>query len=283
MAETINYSGFVDRLKSRKDQLPPKLQAVAHYILNNPDDIAILSISKIAMAAGVQPSAVTRFTRELELTGFSELQSVFRERMIGPRLSYAERLKGISEKAVDANSPLDITDPHSVLEAFAGSAYISLMQVVDQQKQAPLNDVVKALRDAPAVHVSGGRGAFSVATYCYYGLASIGKRVFLIDNVGAMREEQLYAMHEDDVLLMISFDDYTRDTIELAEKAFKKKRAVLSITDNEFSPLVPFSKHSLFVREAKLGHFRGLVPAMVLCQSIIVSIGRCGEGPARQN
>ena len=80
MAEAINYSGFVDRLKSRKDQLPPKLQAVAHYILNNPDDIAILSISKIAMAAGVQPSAVTRFTRELGLTGFSELQSVFRER-----------------------------------------------------------------------------------------------------------------------------------------------------------------------------------------------------------
>ncbi len=31
--------------------------------------------------------------------------------------------------------------------------------------------------------------------------------------------------------------------------------------------------HTLFVKEARLGHFRSQVPAMVLCQSIIVSLG----------
>ena len=45
------------------------------------------------------------------------------------------------------------------------------------------------------------------------------------------------------------------------------------MTDNELSPIAALGAHTLFVKEARLGHFRSQVPAMVLCQSIIVSLG----------
>jgi DNA-binding MurR/RpiR family transcriptional regulator len=38
--------------------------------------------------------------------------------------------------------------------------------------------------------------------------------------------------------------------------------------------VAPLAAHVLFVKEARLGHFRSQVPAMVLCQSLIVSLGR---------
>jgi DNA-binding MurR/RpiR family transcriptional regulator len=48
----------------------------------------------------------------------------------------------------------------------------------------------------------------------------------------------------------------------------------VAITDNELSPMSGLADPILFVKEARLGHFRSQVPALVLCQSIIVSIGR---------
>ena len=38
--------------------------------------------------------------------------------------------------------------------------------------------------------------------------------------------------------------------------------------------LAALASHVLYVKEARLGHFRSQVPAMVLCQSLIISLGR---------
>ena len=276
MADPLDYADLVERLKGRRNSLSPRLQDVAQFVLNNPEDVAILTIVEIARAAKVPPSAITRFTQELGLERFSELQAIFRSRLVGPRLSYVDRLRGISERAADGEGPIDLSDPQEVLGIFASSAYVSLMNVVEDQRGAPLQAFVEAVRQAAGVHVCGGRGAFGVAAYSFYGLAALGKRAFLIDNLGAMRAQQMQAVAPDDVVLAISFDDYTRETVEVAEAAVAQGRMLLAITDNELSPLVPLAAHTLFVKEARLGHFRSQVPAMVLCQAIIASVGRSG-------
>jgi DNA-binding MurR/RpiR family transcriptional regulator len=102
----------------------------------------------------------------------------------------------------------------------------------------------------------------------------VGKRAHLIDNLGAMRAEQATAMGERDVLLALTFDDYTPETVEVARAVAGRGRRVVAITDNELSPMSGLADPILFVREARLGHFRSQVPALVLCQSVIVSLGR---------
>lgn len=276
MNDPIDYASLVERLKERRTSLSPRLQDVAQFVLNNPEDVAILTIVEIARAAKVPPSAITRFTQELGLERFSELQAIFRSRLVGPRLAYVDRLRGISERAAEGEGPIDLSDPQEVLGIFASSAYVSLMNVVEDQRAAPLADFVEALRAANAVHVCGGRGAFGVAAYTFYGLAAVGKRAFLMDNLGSMRMQQVQAVAPDDLVLAISFDDYTPETLQTAEAAVAAGRNVIAITDNELSPLVPLARHALFVKEARLGHFRSQVPAMVLCQAIIASVGRSG-------
>ena len=125
----MDYAELVERLKARRTSLSPRLQDVAQFVLNNPEDVAILTIVEIARAAKVPPSAITRFTQEMGLDRFSDLQAIFRSRLVGPRLSYADRLHGMTGKALD-EGPLDLSDPQKVLEVFASSAYVSLMNVV---------------------------------------------------------------------------------------------------------------------------------------------------------
>lgn len=276
MADPIDYADLVQRLRDRRSSLSPRLQDVAQFVLNNPEDVAILTIVEIARAAKVPPSAVTRFTQELGLERFAQLQAIFRSRLVGPRPPYADRLRGIAGRAAAAEGPIDLSDPQEVLEIFAGSAYVSLLNLVEDQRAAPLAAFVETVRAAAAVHVCGGRGAFGVAAYSVYGLAAVGKRALLIDNLGAMRVQQVQAVAPDDVVLAISFDDYTRETVEVAAAAAAAGRAVLAITDNELSPLVPLARQVLYVKEARLGHFRSQVPALVLVQAIIASVGRSG-------
>jgi DNA-binding MurR/RpiR family transcriptional regulator len=268
-----DYSEFVATLQARKPSLSRRLQQVAHYLLNNPEDAAIFTIVEIARRAGVPPSAITRFAKELGFDGFAGLQAMFKQRLLGPRMSYADRLKAVNRDFAPSAAPGDLGDPHHVAETFIQAAFDALLRLREDVADAALTPFVDALQEAKSIHIAAARGAFGVGSYTYYGLSRIGKRAFLLDNLGAMRAEQLAAMDADDALLVITFDDYTPETVELAKMAHAAGRMVLAITDNELSPVVPLASHVLYVKEGRLGHFRSQVPAMVLCQTLVMSLG----------
>jgi DNA-binding MurR/RpiR family transcriptional regulator len=272
-----DYAGLVAFLKERQPQLSPRLQDVALFFLNNPEEVAILTIIEIAKAAAVPTSTVTRFSQALGFDRFSDLQAVFRQRLLGRRRTTDGRTALLGAAAVDA----DLDDPMRVVALLAEAGAASLSGMIDDLSQdngaQDLQAFVAALRSAHAIHIIGNRGAFGVACYAFYGFASLGKRAFLIDNAGSMRTLQVRAIAPDDVLLAISFDDYTSETIEVVGLARKQGCTVLAITDNELSPLCKPAQHRLFVKEARLGHFRSQVPAMVMLQALIVSTGRHRE------
>jgi len=124
------------------------------------------------------------------------------------------------------------------------------------------------------VHVAAARGAFGLGAYTVYGLGSIGRRAQLIDNIGAMRGMQVAAMGPEDTLLAMTFDDYTPETVEVVKLAVARGNRVLVITDNALSPVAGLATHVLYVNEARLGHFRSQIPAMVVAQAMIVGLGR---------
>ena len=255
-------------LVSRADRLSPRLAQVARFFLNHPEDVAIDTLSRLAQQAQVPPATITRFAKELGFAGFAELQAVFRERLLGPRLPYATRLGG----PVPSLDGLD--EPGQVFTGFLHAAVQSLLRIEDALDRDELAAFVEDLAAAEAVHVAAARGAFGLGAYTVFGLASIGKRAHLIDNLGAMRAAQVTAMGPNDLLLVMTFDTYTPESIEVAELAHAAGRRVLAITDNALSPVAGLAAHCLFVNEARLGHFRSQVPAMVVAQSIIMALGR---------
>ena len=255
-------------LVTRAGKLSKRLAQVAQFFLNHPEEVAITSLVRLADQAGVPPATITRFAKELGFAGFAELQDVFRERLLGPRLPYAARLAG----PVLADGDLD--QPGLVFGSFVQSAVQSLLRIEEALDRGALDGFVDVLATSAAIHVAAARGAFGLGAYTVYGLANIGKRAHLIDNLGAMRAEQVAAIAPGDTLLAMTFDDYTPETVEIARMAARRGHTVLAVTDNALSPVAAIARHVLYVNEARLGHFRSQVPAMVVCQAIIVSLGR---------
>lgn len=265
-----DYEGLRAALVARQSRLSRRLQQVARFFLNHPEEVAINTLVRIAALAQVPPPTITRFAKEMGFQGFAELQTVFRERLLGPRLPYAARVAGPGGEMQDA----DLSDPGLVFTGFVQAAVNSLLRLEQSIDPADLAAFIDALATTEVVHVAAARGAFGIGAYAVYGLSSIGKRAHLIDNLGAMRVAQVGAVGPGDAVLVITFDDYTPETVEVAQIARQRGLRVLAITDNALSPVVPLAERVLFVTEARLGHFRSQVPAMVVCQSVIVSLGR---------
>lgn len=267
-------------LVARSGTLSKRLAQVARFFLNHPEEVAINTLVRLADQAQVPPATITRFAKELGFQGFAELQGVFRERLLGPRLPYAAR---IAEPRID---DADLDQPGHVFGSFVQAAVQSLLRIDEALDRASLDAFVDVLAASEVVHVAAARGAFGLGAYTVYGLANIGKRAHLVDNLGAMRAEQIAAIGPNDTLIVMTFDDYTPETVEVARLAATQGHRVLAITDNGLSPVVKLASHVLYVNEARLGHFRSQVPAMVVCQAMIVSLGRrigAAPHPIRNN
>lgn len=270
-----DYEGLVALLAQRQGSLSKRLEQVARFFLNHPEEVAISTLVTLANHAQVPPATITRFAKELGFVGFAELQAVFRERLVGPRVPYVERVSKLRSGTGAADiADADLKDSGRMFEGFVQAAVNSLVRIEESLDRSELAAFVDAMAACDVVHVAAARGAFSIGAYSVYGLANVGKRAHLIDNLGAMRAEQIGAMGNNDVLLAVTFDDYTPETVEAARLAASRGHVVLAITDNELSPVVASANHVLYVTEARLGHFRSQVPALVVCQAIIVSLGR---------
>ncbi len=263
-----DFDGLKADLVARSGTLSRRLAQVAQFFLNHPEEVAITTLVRLADLAGVPPATITRFAKELGFAGFAELQEVFRERLLGPRLPYAAR---VAETGI---GDADLDRPGHVFTGFVQAAVQSLLRIEEALDRVQLDAFVDVLARSDVVHVAAARGAFGLGAYTVYGLANIGKRAHLVDNLGAMRAEQIAAIGPDDTLIVMTFDDYTAETVEAARLAARNGRRVLAITDNALSPVAGLALHVLYVNEARLGHFRSQVPAMVVCQAMIVSLGR---------
>jgi len=255
-------------LAARAGALSKRLAQVAQFFLNHPEEVAVTTLVRLAGHAQVPPATIDRFARELGFAGFADLQLVFRERLLGPRLPYAARM------AQPAIGEADLARPGQVFDSFVQAAVQSLLRIEEALDRNALQAFVDVLAASEVVHVAAARGAFGLGANTFYGLASIGRRAHLVDNLGAMRDMQVQAIGAADTLLVMTFDDYTPETVEVAHLTAARGLRVLAITDNALSPVAGLAAHVLYINEARLGYFRSQVPALVVCQALIAALGR---------
>ncbi|MEV6971745.1 RpiR family transcriptional regulator, partial [Hamadaea sp. NPDC051192] len=70
----IDADSLLARLRGLLPSLPDSEQAVGRLVIEQPSEIARASISELARRAGTSATTVTRFCRDVGLTGYHELR-----------------------------------------------------------------------------------------------------------------------------------------------------------------------------------------------------------------
>ena len=95
MSAPATFQEFADALGEAAPRLSPQQRLIAQHVLEHPDDLALGTAATVAEAAGVQPSALVRFANAMNFSGFSDLQQVFRHRLLQQAGTYRERISAM--------------------------------------------------------------------------------------------------------------------------------------------------------------------------------------------
>lgn len=251
----------------RYDQLSKRLQQIARYVLDEPNEMALETLAVISDRCGVQPSAIVRFAKTFGYPGASQMQRLFRDGLLSGHaaLGYGERVRHFNEAvAKKADGGAD------VLAEFVEGNTIALQNLAQTVSEDDMSKAVKMIDKAETVYVVGFRRSFPVSSYLAYSLQQVNKRTLFIDGVAGLTKQQVQTIGPKDVLIAVSYHPYAEETIQAVEMAAARGASILSISDSLVSPIAKPATLVLHVRESEVRTFRSLAASICLAQALVI-------------
>lgn len=257
---------FRTLLLERYDGLSKRLQQIGRYVLDEPNDIAVETLSVIADRCGVQPSAIVRFAQSFGFSGATQMQLLFRDELLSANagLAYSERVRRFKEGG-ESTSARD-----GLLHEFIEGNILALQNLSQTVSDEDLSEAVRLISDAATVFVVGFRRSFPISSYLAYSLQQVGKRVLFIDGVAGLAQQQVNTTTPKDLLIAVSYQPYADETVQLVALASERGAKILSISDSLVSPIAKLATKVLPVRESEVRKFRSLATSVCLAQALVI-------------
>jgi DNA-binding MurR/RpiR family transcriptional regulator len=265
-APTETYDALRGRIRDRFDDLTPHLQRIARTALDEPNYFALNTVVVISEHVSVQPSTLIRFAKEFGYSGFSQLQRIFRLRLIEGAPD--KRAQVYKEKL--AGTPP--TDMAGTFNTCIDELIASLNNLRTTTDTDTLSQAVSMIKSASHIHIAGLRRARPIATYLAYGISRSERHCSLLDFGGGMAEQQVVNMGHDDLLISVSFPPYTPAVLDVTRDAHLRRRPIIAITDSEESPLARNSSLAFVVDNEATGQFRPISGGIGLVQALCMGL-----------
>lgn len=273
-AQAMSYDELRGAIAQRHRALSGRLQQIAEFVLDHPNDVALGTVAEVAQRSGVPPSAVVRFAHALGFAGFSQMQQVFRSRLVaGVAPSYKARLARMKS---EEKSTLG-RKPAAVFERFITEAQSSLVTLSQSVNARDLEAATAILAKARDIYLLGLGGSFPVATHLAYVLRKLGRRAVLLDGMGGSIQEQSHPASSQDALVAISFRNYYPDTARVFPELVARRVPAISITDSVLSPIVEGAKVVFEIQDMPEPALRTLVAPMCLVQTLAIGLDLAAE------
>jgi len=251
----------------RHDKLSQRLQQVADFMVAQPIFVAVETMTKIAQQADVPLSTLSRFANTMGFSGFSQMQTLFRDQYLNRPRDYKERvLQAREQDTVAAESPL------AIFQDFGTVNIEALERLQISLSPHKLERAVALMDKANTIYIHGVRRAYPVAFYLWYALANSDNNVVLLTDTGGMETVMARRMNENDVLVAVTFANYASETSAMIDSAFDKKVPIVAITDDQMMDQASKMNVCFEVEEGEVMGFRSLSSSMYLAQSLAVSL-----------
>lgn len=248
-----------DQIIAQFDTLSAQLQQAARYLLEHPEEVALVSMREVARHAAVQPATMTRLAKVLGFQGYNDIRTHYAQTLRRRGDGFADKVRQQSPAATGATES-DIAQ--QMLQGL--STQISSLCAPETLQR--LTAMADRLAAANNVYVLGLRSSHVVAWHFHYVMSLLGERTVHLDGPAGTGGDALMRAKQGDVLLIVSIQPYTVDSLTLAQLAHDKGLAILSITDSEVSPLSSISEQAIYCPTQSESFFHTLAPALAISE-----------------
>ncbi|MFO1159940.1 MAG: MurR/RpiR family transcriptional regulator [Reyranellaceae bacterium] len=253
------------------DILPPQLQTAARYMLDRPDDVALLSMREQARRAGVPAATMTRLAKRLGLGGYEAVRALYAGALRDGTLGFA-RQAGVQVEAQK------LRGERALAAEMAQSLSRQIASLADPATLDRLADAAGRLHGARRIYCLGLRSCHAAAWHFHYMLSLLGGRTVMLDDAGGTGLDAIRGAGAEDVLLAASVEPYARATIEGTRYAATCGVPIVAITDSEVSPLAQIAVSAILVSTESPSFFHTMTPLLAVAEILAALVaGRDGD------
>ena len=269
-SQSANYHELIEKLTQSYPELSPQLQKTAAYILDNPGNVATLSMRKIAANAGVPPPTLPRLAQSLGFDTYESFREIYRHKLQNQNRGYSEQAD-LLQRYQQKN---DLVPLLGAFEKANVDNIDYLFSSIDPDEVNTVTDIILAAR---TVYIMGMQASYSVAAYLHY----VGRMAYpnwkLISNKNADMAEQLLGLNNEDVIIVIASEPCARESILCAQFAKDKNATVIGITNSRITPLAARSTHVFTVPMKSPQYFDSFVTKFALVELLVGTVVAKGE------
>jgi len=217
---------LTERLQADFAEMPPQFQIGARYLLNNPSEVPVSSMRKIAQQAGVQPATLVRLAQSLGYKGWTGLKDIFVRSLHADSHAYALQARQVVRQR---------DQPDRVAKAVTAQA--TNVQKLSELNSGRLSKAVDMLVKARRVYVAGFRASYASAFTFHYLYRFFRPSVTMMRSEAGTFEMELRTLRPGDVIVLIAFAPYSQEIVRVYEAARKTGCKILSICDSPVAPI----------------------------------------------
>ena len=245
-------------------RLTDRTLAVLKHMLDEPSETAAKSISEIARENDINISSITRLAQKLGFEGFPSLKDLFRSNLKQRKSFYSEQVKKFLQKGhVGHNGKT------SLLERVIQDEWSNVMLMTDAFDEERFTTIIKLMADADRILIVGLRSSYPLAHYLGFYLKMIRDRVTLLGQAGHTLAEDLSVLKPGDLLIAISVNPYTKDTVEACRICRHQAVDIIAITDSMSSPLATETNNFLITSIVGDYFFSPIVAAIICIETLL--------------
>lgn len=249
------------RVAEKLPNMSKAQEKIAKYILSHPNSTPFLTVEKLAKLSGVSIATVTRFVIFLGYSGYPEFLKDTQQSM-QQQVNNSERIKLGVEK--------NFSKDKSIYEIFEEDVN-NIKTTVETLNVFEIKKCVNILLNAKRIYIVAKRSSAALAVFLKYYLDLMFNNVIIVENIEQM-PKQINKDCGEDVIIGISFDKYSRSTVEIFSHLKRKGATTIAITDNMLSPLVPYADVTLAAISKGSKSIESFVAPLSLINALIVSI-----------
>lgn len=262
------YESLIHLIHNRYDKMSATYQQIAVYLTQNPNDVAVRSVTAIAQICDIHPSSFVRFAQSLGYDGFKSLQAMFRQRLATAAPGFEARVHALEE---ELKSRDELSEAELLRDMIISDA-ASIQSLLDEIDANDLAEAAKLLSDAETVFLLGQLRSTAIVELIRYLLTMVGKKCIVLDPSGGLATHMARTMGNKDVLLVVSFRFYANEVISIVEEVAAERRKIVALTDSSLSPLAK-SANVFFAAHEHTGPLsRSITAPICLAQTIALAV-----------
>jgi DNA-binding MurR/RpiR family transcriptional regulator len=256
----MDQQALTQALKEQYESLPRQVRLAANFVLNHPQEVAVMSMREQSRLAGVPASTMTRLAKRIGLSGYDDIRQIFINAVRSKGYEFSSRVNALVEmqQKVGENSlALDL----------ANTTLSHIQSLCHENNLSSIVSAAQTLSGARKIYCLGLRSSFAVAFQFYHIASYFQSNLHLVEGAG---ESGLMTLMQNigpkDALLVCSISPYARRSVALTRYLAKQKVKVVAISDNASSPVARLATNTILVNKQTTSFFDTLTPAFLVSE-----------------